>query len=83
MRNTSDETTPVRTRAEPAETDFLLKPYGGERPAAPGWFKRAVAAPVSTGETRVDGAVIRWREWGDHSKPGLLLAHGTGAHAHW
>lgn len=83
MRNTSDETAPVRTRAEPAETDFLLKPYGGERPAAPGWFKRAVAAPVSTGETRVDGAVIRWREWGDHSKPGLLLAHGNGAHAHW
>lgn len=83
MRTNSDDTAPVRTRSEPSEADFLLKPYAGEQPAAPDWFRKAIATPVRTGQTQVDGAVIRWRQWGDKSKPGLLLAHGNGAHAHW
>ena len=71
------------TRPEPSEEDFLLKPYGGERPPAPDWFEEAIAQEARTGRVTVDGASINWREWGDRSKPGLLLVHGNGAHAHW
>ncbi len=62
MRNPSDDTAPVRTRSAPSEADFLLKPYGGARPAAPDWFRRALAAPVRTGETTVDGA-MKSHQW--------------------
>jgi pimeloyl-ACP methyl ester carboxylesterase len=50
----------------------------------PGWFSRALeVAPVSR-RISVDGATIHYLLWGgDATKPGLVLVHGNGAHAHW
>ena len=62
---------------------MLLKPFNGARPPAPDWFNDAIAVEARTGSTTVDGAKITWRQWGDASKPGMLLVHGNGAHAHW
>ncbi|MEQ8558910.1 MAG: alpha/beta hydrolase [Henriciella sp.] len=73
----------VDSRAEPAEADFLLKPYKGKRPPAPEWFDLAIGKQARTGRVEVDGASINWRQWGDPGKPGMLLAHGNGAHSHW
>jgi pimeloyl-ACP methyl ester carboxylesterase len=60
-----------------------LAPYAGAKPPAPEWFERAVAAPAQTGYALCEGARIHYRSWGDPSKPGLLMVHGNGAHAHW
>ena len=50
---------------------------------APEWFKRAVAHPRKDCEVEVAGCPIHYLRWGDSGKPGLLLVHGSGAHAHW
>lgn len=50
---------------------------------APDWFKRAVSTPRVDRVVEVDGCPIHYLRWGDIAKPGLLLAHGSGAHAHW
>ena len=47
------------------------------------WREEAVAAPYRTTFVESDGAKIHYQSWGDASKPGLLLVHGNGAHAHW
>ena len=60
-----------------------LARYGGESPAAPDWFSAAVAAPYEERFLDVDGASVRYQVWGEAHKPGLLLVHGNGAHAHW
>ena len=60
-----------------------LAPYHGEQPPAPQWFQDAIAAPYRTAFTECEGAKIHYQSWGDPSKPGLLLVHGNGAHAHW
>ncbi len=60
-----------------------LAGYGGARPPAPQWFEDAVAVPYETHFVEVKGARIHYQSWGDRSKPGLLLVHGNGAHAHW
>lgn len=73
----------LRERPEPAEDEFLLKPYKGERPPAPDWFNAMVATPCRTGHVSVEGADIAYKAWGDPSRRGLLLAHGNGAHAGW
>ncbi len=31
---------------------------------APGWFTRALAAPVETGSVEVEGASVHFRAWG-------------------
>lgn len=49
----------------------------------PAWFHSAVAAPRARHVVDVDGCPIQYQAWGDQKKPGLLLAHGNGAHAHW
>lgn len=67
----------------PKEEDMTLARYGGEKPAAPDWFNWAIAQEASEASVEVDGARIAYRSWGDPSKPGLLLAHGNGAHARW
>ncbi|HIG24197.1 alpha/beta hydrolase [Henriciella sp.] len=63
--------------------DMTLARYGGEKPAAPEWFNWAIAQEANEASVEVDGAKIAYRSWGDPSKPGLLLAHGNGAHARW
>ncbi|MEQ3746199.1 MAG: alpha/beta hydrolase [Henriciella sp.] len=61
----------------------VLVPYRGEKPSAPEWFDRAVETPYETHFVEVDGAKVRYQRWGETDKPGLLLVHGNGAHAHW
>ena len=54
-----------------------------EKIQAPEWFKRAVALQSESRSVTVEGCAIHYLRWGDISKPGLLLVHGSGAHAHW
>jgi pimeloyl-ACP methyl ester carboxylesterase len=66
----------------PAEQGPLAR-YHGAQPPAPKWFEDVVATPYRTAFVESDGAKIHYQSWGDASKPGLLLVHGNGAHAHW
>lgn len=50
---------------------------------APSWFTRAVDTEPQTHSVEVDGCAINYLQWGDPTKPGLLLVHGNGAHARW
>jgi pimeloyl-ACP methyl ester carboxylesterase len=50
---------------------------------APDWFNAAVAAEPEQARLEVEGAGIEAFAWGERGKPGLLLIHGAGAHAHW
>ncbi|MEX1032960.1 MAG: alpha/beta hydrolase [Cellvibrionaceae bacterium] len=50
----------------------------------PAWFTTAVETPYSTHRATVRGCDISYQRWGQApNKPGLLFAHGNGAHAHW
>lgn len=66
-----------------AENHNLLAPYKGARPAAPAWFEDALAHKPEQCRVDVDGAEIDLLVWGERGKPGLLLIHGSNAHAHW
>lgn len=66
----------------PAEANLLAR-YRGAKPDAPAWFDAAVSTPYDEAFVTVDGVQIRYQCWGDPAKPGLLLCHGNGAHAHW
>jgi pimeloyl-ACP methyl ester carboxylesterase len=66
----------------PAEQGPLAQ-YHGAQPPAPKWFEDAVGAHYDTRFAECEGAKIHYQSWGDPSKPGLLLVHGNGAHAHW
>jgi pimeloyl-ACP methyl ester carboxylesterase len=61
----------------------LLAVYGGAKPTAPDWFTAVVETPFEERFIEVEGARVRYQRWGSSDKPGLLLAHGNGAHAHW
>tara|TARA_B100000678_G_scaffold153631_1_gene128401 strand:+ start:2978 stop:3967 length:990 start_codon:yes stop_codon:yes gene_type:complete len=67
----------------PAEDEMTLARYGGEKPPAPDWFNWAIRQDARTSSVDVEGASIAYRSWGDPDKPGLLLAHGNGAHGRW
>ncbi|MFT4799062.1 MAG: pimeloyl-ACP methyl ester carboxylesterase [Candidatus Azotimanducaceae bacterium] len=58
-----------------------------EQKVAPGWFKRAIAEPFEDRMVDVDHIPIHYLYWekGDDAaeKPGIVLVHGNGAHAHW
>ena len=50
----------------------------------PGWFAKALETPFEDGWITVDGARIHYLQWGGVSdRPGIVLVHGNGAHAHW
>jgi pimeloyl-ACP methyl ester carboxylesterase len=51
------------------------------RPAP--WFEAALATPASDEFAEVAGARIAYRTWGEPGLPGVVLVHGTAAHAHW
>jgi pimeloyl-ACP methyl ester carboxylesterase len=51
--------------------------------AAPAWFSRAVAVPLSEERVEVEGASIHYLAWGEAGRRGLVFVHGGGAHAHW
>jgi pimeloyl-ACP methyl ester carboxylesterase len=51
---------------------------------APGWFTRALSIAPQDRHVDVQGVPIHYLYWADDdSKPGLVLVHGNGAHAHW
>jgi len=52
-------------------------------PAAPSWFRRALAVPFTDERVVVDGASIHYVAWGERGRRGLVFVHGGGAHAHW
>ncbi len=49
----------------------------------PEWFTNAVNTAYDSRIVEVQGCPIHYLRWGDPGKPGLLLVHGNGAHAHW
>jgi pimeloyl-ACP methyl ester carboxylesterase len=49
----------------------------------PRWFTDALATPVQDRDVTVAGARIRYRAWGQAGRPGVVLVHGTAAHARW
>ncbi len=52
-------------------------------PAAPGWFRRALAVPAGELEVEVGGCPIHVLTFGPAGARGLVFVHGGGAHAHW
>lgn len=52
-------------------------------PAAPAWFRAALAVPFTDDEVVVHGSAIHYLAWGDPGRRGLVFVHGGGAHAHW
>jgi pimeloyl-ACP methyl ester carboxylesterase len=49
----------------------------------PLWFEQGIAEPGTPGTVEVDGATIHYETWGEKSKPGIILIHGSNAHRHW
>ncbi len=45
------------------------------------WLARALSVPREQGFVNVDGCDIRYFEWGDSSKPSLVMLHGFLAHS--
>ncbi len=69
--------------SDPARRTRPLAAFHGERPIAPAWYRAAMAEPVEERWVDVEGAAIELLCWGDVGKPGLLLVHGSSAHARW
>ncbi len=61
----------------------LLAPLHGCRPPAPDWYLALAAATPETGFVELDGVPIEYFTWGQLGAPGLLLVHGSRAHARW
>ena len=77
MKPDSEQAEQERPREGP------LAKFAGAVPPAPEWFTNAVASGYETRFVRVNGARIHYQSWSSSKKPGLLLVHGNGAHAHW
>lgn len=60
-----------------------LARFHGEQPPAPDWFVRAIEMRPERAFSEVQGARIETLAWGDVGRPGVLLLHGSGAHADW
>lgn len=60
-----------------------LAGLGGKKPEAPDWFNEALRKPLTTLRACAEGAEIEVEAWGDPGKPGVLLIHGSMAHARW
>ncbi len=58
-------------------------PIDQVHPGAPEWFRKALAVPYRDRTVEVEGCPIHYLHWERPGKPGLLLVHGGGAHAHW
>lgn len=50
---------------------------------APPWFVRAIETPYREQRIQVAGSEIRYLDWGEPGRPGLIFVHGGAAHAHW
>jgi pimeloyl-ACP methyl ester carboxylesterase len=54
------------------------------RKEPPGWFSRALQCVPESRSVTVSDHRIHYLLWnGDGTKPGIVLVHGNGAHAHW
>jgi pimeloyl-ACP methyl ester carboxylesterase len=60
-----------------------LAPFMGRVPEAPAWFAGALAQAPQRSFVAVEGARIETLAWGEAGQPGLLLLHGSAAHADW
>ena len=60
-----------------------LAAFAGARPPAPDWFRRSLAVEPERASVEVGGARVETLAWGRRGAPGLLLMHGSGAHADW
>jgi pimeloyl-ACP methyl ester carboxylesterase len=60
-----------------------LAQFRGAAPPAPAWFADAMAKHPEVAAVEVEGANIETLTWGERGRPGLLLLHGSGAHAGW
>lgn len=69
-------------QADPGHS-YLLAPYEGEPIPGPDWFETAISAPAESGRIDVAGAGIDYRCWGARDRRGVLLVHGSNAHARW
>ncbi|WP_373096302.1 alpha/beta fold hydrolase [Zhongshania sp.] len=69
--------------ATPPSKQHFLAPYHGQKPAAPAWYKQAVACVPERTFFSSMGANIELLTWGKVGAPGLLFLHGHGAHADW
>lgn len=49
----------------------------------PDWFKEALSIKKIEKSIDVEGGLISYQQWGDESKPGIVLVHGSGSHSHW
>jgi pimeloyl-ACP methyl ester carboxylesterase len=49
----------------------------------PAWLDRALKTPYEDAEVEVAGATVHYLRWGEPGRPGVVLIHGGGAHAHW
>lgn len=81
MANENDKVVRNQPVGMPSEQGPLAI-YKGAQPPAPQWFVDAIAKPYETAFVDCEGAKIHYQSWGDKAKPGLLLVHGNGAHAH-
>jgi len=60
-----------------------LKRLAGASPQAPHWFTDALDAAPHRERLDVAGAGVELLTWGERGRPGLLLLHGSAAHADW
>jgi len=71
-------------RASPdSDPDRPLSGLNGERPIVPEWYRALSATPTETFRVDIQGANIEVLAWGQRGHPGILLAHGSRAHARW
>ena len=49
----------------------------------PEWFTDALSISKEEKSIIVEGKSIHYQRWGDKSKQGLVLVHGSGSHSHW
>ena len=49
----------------------------------PDWFKEALSVNKEQRRIEVEGNFISYQHWGDETKPGMVLVHGSGSPTHW
>ena len=49
----------------------------------PQWFWDAIDVESRQATVEIDDCDVFYQEWGDSSKPGVLLIHGMNAHSRW
>jgi len=76
---------PAKQDKKPEKKDLIrpLADLGGQKPPAPEWFEKALAAPSEEKSVTVAGAKIRYSAWGEQGGRGLLFIHGGRAHRNW